>query len=299
MRIFAKIIPEMTFSFCKYHGAGNDFVLLDNRSGVFSALTEKHIAFLCDRHFGIGADGLMLLDGPTGNEDFAMRYYNSDGRESVMCGNGGRCITAFAHRLLPAKKTYAFRAADGLHTAEIRGKRGNEYLVRLKMIDVKKPEKRGNDYLLNTGAPHYVRFTGDVNAVDVPAEARALRYNTALTGEEGANINFVQEQPEGLLIRTYERGIEGETLACGTGSVAAAIAAQYRQETLADGKNYSIELQTRGGLLKVDFHYRNNMFTEVFLRGLANFVFEGTIETDDLLLPPPASQIAARHEKNL
>ncbi|MDR3133091.1 MAG: diaminopimelate epimerase [Prevotellaceae bacterium] len=271
----------MIISFCKYQGAGNDFVLIDNRSGVFSALTEEHIAFLCHRHFGIGADGLMLLDQPAGNDDFAMRYYNSDGRESVMCGNGGRCLTAFAHRVLPAKKIYTFHAADGLHTAEILSGNGNNYMVRLKMIDVKKAEQRGNDYLLDTGAPHFVRFVEDVNIIDFVPEARILRYDATLTGKEGANINFVQLTPQGLRIRTYERGIEDETLACGTGSVAAAIAVQYRQAALAGGQHCHIPLQTRGGQLQVDFTYHSPVITDVFLTGPACLVFEGSILMDN------------------
>ena len=271
----------MIISFCKYQGAGNDFVLLDNRTGLFSALTEKHIAFLCDRHFGIGADGLMLLDQPSGDDDFAMRYYNSDGRESVMCGNGGRCLAAFAHRILTTKKTYAFHAVDGAHTAEILSENGNNYTVRLKMIDVKPAERRGKDYLLDTGAPHFVRFIDGVNAINFVPEARILRHDAALTGNEGANVNFVQLTPQGLLIRTYERGIEGETLACGTGSVAAAIAAQYEQAALTDGQHYSVPLQTRGGKLQVDFTYRQNIFTDVFLTGTACRVFEGNILADN------------------
>jgi diaminopimelate epimerase len=281
MRTFAKIIPKMIVSFCKYQGAGNDFVLLDNRTGRFSAFTEAHVSFLCDRHFGIGADGLMLLDAPAGNDDFAMRYYNSDGRESVMCGNGGRCLAAFAHRILPAKKTYTFHAVDGCHTAEIVSENGNTSIVRLKMIDVKKAEQRGNDYLLDTGAPHFVRFMEDINRADFVPHARALRYDAALTGEAGANINFVQITPQGLLIRTYERGIEDETLACGTGSVAAAIAAQYRQAALADGQHYHVPLQARGGFLQVDFTYHSPVFTEVFLTGPACLAFEGRILIDD------------------
>ncbi|MDR2359596.1 MAG: diaminopimelate epimerase [Prevotellaceae bacterium] len=271
----------MIIPFSKYHGAGNDFVLLDNSTGLFSALTEKHIAFLCDRHFGIGADGLMLLDPSAGNDDFAMRYYNSDGRESVMCGNGGRCLAAFAHRILTTKKTYTFHAVDGAHTAEILSENGNHYTVRLKMIDAKPAERRGNGYLLDTGAPHFVRFIDDINAVNLVPEARILRYDATLTGSEGANINFVQLTPQGLLIRTYERGIEGETLACGTGSVAAAIAAQYEQAAPIDGQHYHVPLQTRGGQLQVDFTYRQNIFTGVFLTGPACRVFEGNILIDN------------------
>ena len=274
----------MIISFCKYQGAGNDFVLLDNRTGLFSALTEKHIAFLCDRHFGIGADGLMLLDRPAGNDYFAMRYYNSDGCESVMCGNGGRCLAAFAHHILATKKTYSFHAVDGAHTAEILSAYGNNYTVRLKMIDAKPAERRGNDYLLDTGAPHFVRFIDDINAINFVPEARILRYDATLTGNEGANINFVQLTPQGLLIRTYERGIEGETLACGTGSVAAAIAAQYEQAALSDGQHYHVPLQTRGGQLQVDFTYHHNIFTDVFLTGPARRVFEGNIVIDNAVV---------------
>jgi diaminopimelate epimerase len=267
----------MLIPFCKYHGAGNDFVLIDNRSKAFSTLSETAVAWLCNRRLGIGADGLMLLESPAGNEDFGMRYFNSDGRESSMCGNGGRCLTAFAHRLLTAKNTCSFRAIDGMHTAEITAQQGNECTVRLQMIAVETVEKRGNDYLLNTGSPHLVRFTDHINTLDFCPEARAIRYNKAVTGNDGANINFVRQTPQQLLLRTYERGVEDETPACGTGAVAAAIAAQLRQGQPTEGQPCGTQVQARGGLLRVDFTYRHGAFTDVFLTGPAAFVFEGTV----------------------
>ncbi len=268
----------MTIPFYKYQGAGNDFVLLDNRSGDFSHLPKKIVAFLCDRHFGIGADGLMLLGTPAGSEDFSMRYYNSDGRESTMCGNGGRCITAFAARLLGAKKTYTFTAIDGLHTAEIVAENDSRYTVRLQMVDVKNIEQRGNDYFLNTGSPHLVRFVDDAGKINIIPEAHALRYGEPLASQGGANINFVQRMPDGSLrIRTYERGVEDETLACGTGATAAAIAARYAQGVLSNNEKISCTLQARGGNLTVDFQYTGNTFVNIFLTGPATFVFEGTL----------------------
>jgi diaminopimelate epimerase len=267
----------MQLSFSKYHGAGNDFIIIDNRSWLFSSLTEKTIAGLCRRHFGIGADGLILLENPVGQEDFTMRYYNSDGREGTMCGNGGRCIVAFAHRMIAAGEKYVFRAIDGMHSAEVLTANGNHYLIRLQMANVPHVEKRGDDYFLNTGSPHLVRFVDDIEGIDIISEARALRYDPQCTGDGGANINFVQQTPQGCFIRTYERGVEDETLACGTGNVAAAIAIQYTQQPPTDGQTCHIELQARGGLLKVDFTCRNGMITDVFLCGDACFVFDGKI----------------------
>jgi diaminopimelate epimerase len=266
----------MNLPFCKYQGAGNDFILIDNRSGHFSTPPEATVAFLCNRHFGIGADGLMLLEPPSGNDDFTMRYYNSDGREGSMCGNGGRCMVAFARRVMTAKNTFTFRAVDGLHTAEVIEDNGHELWVRLKMADVTKVEKRGNDYFLDTGSPHLVRFIDDGTKTDIVPEARTLRHNAALTGPGGANINFVWQLRQALLLRTYERGVEDETLACGTGAVAAAIAVQY-ESTKRRAAHHHIELLTRGGVLHVDFTHHNGLFTDVWLAGPACFVFEGSV----------------------
>ena len=267
----------MTISFYKYHGAGNDFILIDNRAENFSCLSEKAIAFLCDRHLGIGADGLMFLEEPIGNADFSMRYFNSDGRESTMCGNGGRCITAFAKKILEQKKEYVFSAIDGLHTAEIISGSEDVSTIRLKMVEVKNVEKRGDDYFLNTGSPHFVRFVNNVETIDIIAEAQAIRYNEPYLSESGTNVNFVQQIANELLIRTYERGVENETLACGTGAVAAAIAAQYRKNELAENVIYTSQLTTRGGILTVEFCYKNNEFSDIFLTGQTAFVFEGKI----------------------
>lgn len=256
--------------FYKYHGAGNDFVIIDNRHDFFKK-DQKTIARLCNRRFGIGADGLILLENKN-TYDFGMRYYNSDGIEGTMCGNGGRCVVAFAHLMGIIDKKARFHAVDGEHKAEIISSTDNESIIKLKMSDVKNIKKIDNDYFLNTGSPHLVRFSNKVKDIDVFNEGKRLRYDEKLK-PGGANINFVQIIKNKLFIRTYERGVEDETLSCGTGATASAIV-----YSMISGKNEAVEIKTNGGNLKVYFKRKNNSFTDIWLEGPAMMVYSGGIE---------------------
>lgn len=257
----------MQLNFRKYHGAGNDFVLVDARRGLaFPRTGTALIARLCDRHFGIGADGLILLEDHE-EYDFAMAYFNSDGRPSTMCGNGGRCIVAFARDLGIERETYRFLAADGPHLARLLP--GGE--VALQMSDVAAIEAGEDFYFLDTGSPHYVRFVDDLDGVAVVADARKIRYNDRFRAE-GTNVNFVHATSAGLRIATYERGVEDETLACGTGVTAAALAAAARGG--ATGRQ-TVEVQARGGNLRVSFLRATDGFQDIWLIGPAQFVFSG------------------------
>jgi diaminopimelate epimerase len=252
----------MKIHFSKYHGAGNDFVLIDDREGVH-ALSEAQIAFLCHRHFGIGADGLMLLQAPIQpQDDFYMKYYNSDGRESTMCGNGGRCIARFAFDLGITGTRTAFSAIDGPHWAEIQG---NE--VRLGMIDASAIQPSKGGYFIQTGSPHHVelRHAGP----DFTEVARAIRNDY---GPQGSNVNFVEACNNELSIRTFERGVEGETFACGTGATGAAMVAVKNGWVSAP----PVTLHALGGVLTVDFK-GEGPFTDVVLTGPALKVYKGTI----------------------
>jgi diaminopimelate epimerase len=257
----------MKIEFEKYHGTGNDFIILDNRDGMYSAITKEQVAFLCDRHFGVGADGLMMLQLKDGY-DFEMIYINSDGGESSMCGNGGRCLVAFAKKLNIITQNAHFIATDGPHFASI-DDRNN---VKLKMQDVSTIETHKDHCVLNTGSPHYVKWVPSTKEIDVFGEGRSIRYNEKF-GRLGINVNFVSIQPEYLEVRTYERGVENETLSCGTGVTASAIAA-YAEET----EPQNISVKTPGGNLEVKFIKTGlNRFEEIWLCGPATFVFKGTI----------------------
>ena len=257
----------MKLHFYKYQGTGNDFILLDNRDGVIK-LTREQVAFLCNRHMGIGADGLMLLENEEGY-DFRMVYYNSDGNESTMCGNGGRCITAFAKKLGVITNTADFIAIDGPHHADIDDKE----LVHLGMQDVDGIEMHETYSILNTGSPHYVLWVNDTTNTEVFSEGRAIR-NQQRFQPKGINVNFVQQTDAGINVRTYERGVEDETLSCGTGVTAAAIAAVKNQSG-----SFSTNIYTPGGSLKVSFtKTTENTANNVILSGPAVLVFEGDIE---------------------
>ncbi len=265
----------MNLTFHKYQGAGNDFILIDQRRQQWlksddQALIER----LCDRHFGIGADGLILLESHTGY-DFSMVYFNSDGRESTMCGNGGRCLAAFAKDLGMAGDRFHFLAADGPHEAVLQQKTGGVYWVELKMGDVQVIQRRQDDFVLNTGSPHFVRFIPSVESADLLSEGRAVRYNAEFRAE-GINVNLVECAAGRLLIRTYERGVEDETLACGTGVTAAALAFAQR-EALPEG-SAEIPVRARGGDLSVRFRRSaGGGFTDIWLCGPATCVFHGQI----------------------
>jgi diaminopimelate epimerase len=259
----------MRFTFYKYHGTGNDFLIFDDRPGTFP-LQSDIIRKLCDRHFGIGADGLMTLSH-SDSHNFSMHYYNSDGRESTMCGNGGRCMVAFTNRLGLISENVNFTAVDGVHEAIML----RPDYVKLKMQDVKGIHRIDSDYFIDTGSPHHVRFVKDVRSVNVIADGRAIR-NSEEYGQAGTNVNFVQlEGPGYLSLRTYERGVENETLSCGTGTVASAIAAVFAFQP----DIYSFNANAPGGKLKVSFRRTGaEEFTDIWLEGPAEFVFEGNIE---------------------
>ena len=252
----------MTINFYKYQGTGNDFVLLDNREHLYDALTSDQIKFLCDRHFGIGADGLMLLNSSQ-DFDFEMKYYNSDGNESSMCGNGGRCITAFAKDLGIISSKAVFNAIDGRHEAAIDDMNDvNGILVNETYTE------------LNTGSPHYVHFTDYVDEMDMKKEGKLIRYSPKYK-DEGINVNFVEKLSDSsIFVRTYERGVEDETLSCGTGVTASAIA--FKADAI--GAQH-VKVNTLGGDLEVFFTIENkNAVHDVVLGGKAEFVFEGSIK---------------------
>lgn len=252
--------------FFKYQGAGNDFILIDNREHTFNPTTDL-VKRLCDRHFGIGADGLILLE--TQSNLPYMRYFNCDGNESTMCGNGGRCFAAFARKIgLATDQSFDFYGIDGLHTATFRDK-----TIMLKMIDVPSIELIDDSYFINTGSPHYVAMVRDVNSVDVDREGRLIRQSVNFNNG-GTNVNFIQEIcPGKIKIRTYERGVEAETLACGTGATASAIAYSHYFEI----NQNPIEVEVPGGLLKVYFDQVDEKYLNVWLEGPAQEVFEGKI----------------------
>lgn len=264
----------MTVSFYKYQGAGNDFILIDNRTSSFQ-LSTIQIHKLCDRHFGIGADGLILLEH-SNIADFKMVYFNSDGKLSTMCGNGGRCIVAFAKQLNIIDNHTQFEAIDGLHEAEIISDK-EPCIVRLKMQDVSHIHSIDTDaYILDTGSPHYVKIVKNIDSIHVYEEGRKIRYSDSYQ-EKGINVNFVQiESPEHILVRTYERGVENETLACGTGVTASAIVTAWRFNL----SKASIHVKARGGNLSVDLQKSPNSTTyqHIYLTGNATFVFKGEID---------------------
>jgi diaminopimelate epimerase len=258
----------LKIEFVKYQGTGNDFILIDGRNGNFENLPVK---WLCDRRYGIGADGLMILKSME-NFDFEMIYYNSDGNISSMCGNGGRCISAWAYNLgLGDNNRVVFNAIDGAHEAII-----NTKTVALKMTDVNSWEVSDRDtYILNTGSPHYVSFQHENNLekFDLVNWAKGIRYNDRFK-QEGINVNLVTiSEPNKLVMRTYERGVEDETLSCGTGVTAASLAYALKQ----DNNVKKVEVKTPGGDLSVAFERTASGFSNIWLEGPADFVFKGEI----------------------
>lgn len=259
----------MTLNFYKYQGTGNDFVIIDNRAGTLLLRTEQ-IAHICNRRFGIGADGLMLLETKAGY-DFAMVYYNADGREGSMCGNGGRCLTRFAHDMGIHKTSFLFTAVDGDHEATL----AENGWINLKMKDVDGITDHHGDFVLDTGSPHYVKQCADVMNTDVFAEGRSIRYSKEFT-EKGINVNFVESDEKKIVVRTYERGVEDETFSCGTGVTASALVFAHNE----NGFN-RIEVQTKGGHLAVEFEKTGeDSFRNIWLCGPAVFVFKGEITLD-------------------
>lgn len=269
----------MNVKFYKYQGTGNDFILIDDRQLTFPANDFDLVAKLCNRKFGIGADGLILLQ-PHEKLSYYMKYYNSDGNESSMCGNGGRCLAAFALHLNLVEQSHTFLATDGEHQVQFTMDENNQLLVHLKMKDVLNIETRANHaFVLNTGSPHYVQFQAEpVSVTNLVEFGKSVRYNDEFK-QHGINVNIVQ--PEGLHhihMRTYERGVEDETLSCGTGVTAAALSAAVLNH-LPNG-HHTIHVNTPGGNLSVRFKINTaeNKFEEVWLTGPAVKVYEGVVE---------------------
>jgi len=257
----------MNLHFYKYQGAGNDFIMIDNRTSIFPKNNQNLISKLCHRRFGIGADGLILLENSS-TQDFKMIYFNADGNEGTMCGNGGRCIVAFAKELKIIKNNTTFEAVDGEHTASI-----DKNLISLKMADVNAIEEFKNHTFLNTGSPHHIEFQSNIDTINIKEKGAEIRYGKPYF-EEGTNVNFVEKINDNTFkMRTYERGVEDETLACGTGATAVAIAANKTNKTNAN----LIKLEVLGGNLEVSFKIKNNKYTDVFLTGPAVKEFEGNI----------------------
>ncbi|MDY0779188.1 diaminopimelate epimerase [Tenacibaculum sp. IB213877] len=257
----------MNLTFFKYQGTGNDFIMIDNRAKTFPKYNTKIVKKLCDRHFGIGADGLILLEDDE-QTNFRMVYYNADGNESTMCGNGGRCIVAFAKKLGLFETDTTFMAIDGIHHAILK-----DDIVSLQMIDVEKVDIFQSYIFTNTGSPHHVQLVDDIENFDVYNEGRKIRHE--IYGTEGSNVNFVKNIDDNTYrVRTYERGVEDETLACGTGVTAVALAMHSSKKTKANTINMLVE----GGKLSVSFEYNNGKYTNVHLIGSAEFVFSGNIE---------------------
>ncbi len=258
----------MFINFFKYHGTGNDFIILDGRSQEIE-LTEEHIRQMCHRRFGIGADGLMIYLNRPGY-DFEMRYYNADGREGSMCGNGGRCIIKFAYATGLHKEFYHFIAADGEHEAEI----DLNGWIRLKMNDVAKVVSDGTEFVLNTGSPHIVKFVNDLDEYNVDHEGKQIR-NNEVYRNDGINVNFVETiNDHTIFVRTYERGVEAETWSCGTGVTASALVSAHNET----GFN-QVDVQTLGGKLSVEYERINeNSYKNIWLCGPAQYVFEGKVK---------------------
>lgn len=255
----------MELQFHKYQATGNDFVMIDNRNRLFEKENKKLIKTICDRRFGIGSDGLILIEEDE-KLDFKMDFFNPDSTKSL-CGNGSRCAVKYAHSLGLINDKTEFTAHDGIHSAEITGD-----LVRLKMSDVHSVRLMSDGIFVDTGSPHFVQFVADVERFNVSREGKKLRHG-GLFGSAGTNVNFVElKGNNSIFVRTYERGVEDETLSCGTGVTACAIASSYQN------LRSPVNINTRGGNLKVEFSGNgNNNFTNIYLTGPAELVFKGTI----------------------
>jgi diaminopimelate epimerase len=256
--------------FYKYQGAGNDFVLIDNRDEHFQYKDNNAVLQLCDRRFGIGGDGLMLLQNHP-DYDFEMKYFNADGKLGSMCGNGGRCMVAFAKHLGIIDRETDFLAVDGPHYAKIT-EQGN--WVDLQMIDVSVIDKDGDAYVLNTGSPHYVEQVIGLAEMDVFSKGREIR-NNSIYAEKGINVNFVEDKGSHLFVRTFERGVEDETYACGTGVTAVALAIAKERAQIGEHKT---DIKVLGGDLSITFTYDGSAFSNIFLCGPAELVFEGNLK---------------------
>jgi diaminopimelate epimerase len=262
----------MIIPFSKYHGAGNDFIMIDNTCLIFGKYSEDYglISKLCHRRFGIGADGLILIN-KTDMAGFEMVYYNSDGRPGTMCGNGGRCSMAFANALKLVGEETVFKTSDGMHHAEIISQNNKTVIVKLQMQDVTNFKKEKDHFVIDTGSPHYVCFTKNVSAMDVYTEGRKIRQSGEFV-KEGINVNFAESFNGFIYVRTYERGVEDETLSCGTGATAVSVAAN---EMKFLNENYC-NIKTKGGNLKVYFSKSSNSkYTDIWLEGPTVEAYKG------------------------
>ena len=256
----------MENTFYKYQGTGNDFVMIDNRKGQFPKEDTELVAKICHRRFGVGADGLILLENDT-ETDFRMVYFNADGKEGSMCGNGGRCIVAFANFLDVIEEETVFIAVDGLHKATIVGD-----VVSLKMLDVSEIKEKSNALFMDTGSPHHIQLVNGLKSFNVAKEGARIRYG--VYGEKGSNVNFVETNVEGgFSIRTYERGVEDETLSCGTGVTAVALGMYH----LGNTKEKTVAVKALGGNLEVSFKEDHGAYSDIYLKGEAKQVFKGEI----------------------
>lgn len=254
----------MNLHFSKYHGTGNDFILIDNRTNIFPK-ESAIIQHLCNSKFGIGSDGLILIEEhPT--LDYRMIFFNPDGSESF-CGNGSRCGFVFAQTLNIATEKGTFEAVDGFHKAEQLGEN-----VQISVLDVDAIQNRGKDYFLIVGSPHHVKIVEDLDKIDVVSMGRAIRYSKPYADKKGTNVNFAQLFPDQVLVRTYERGVENETLSCGTGVTAVALVAGQL------GYNAPIQIKSAGGKLRVEFTQNEWGFQNIWLIGPVEFVFSGTVK---------------------
>jgi diaminopimelate epimerase len=261
----------MNLTFYKYQGTGNDFIMIDNRDLSFNKKNVKLINNLCNRRFGIGADGLILLE-PSNISDFSMVYFNADGNEGSMCGNGGRCIVAFAKQLRIIKNETKFEAIDGLHLATV-----ENGIVSLKMINVENINSFKSHCFLNTGSPHHVEFKKNINELDIVSKGKEIRFGAPYF-QEGTNVNFAEQiNEDSFKVRTYERGVEDETLACGTGVTAVAIAAH--KSKISSSNN--IKIKVLGGELEVCFSENDGTYSNVYLIGPAKLVFKGEFSLND------------------
>jgi len=257
----------MQIHFSKYHGTGNDFILIDNRKGNFPK-KPPIIQQLCDRNFGIGSDGLILIeDHPS--LDYRMIFFNPDGSESL-CGNGSRCGFEFAKSLGMVKEIATLETTDGVHQARL-----FDGLIGISLHDVSTVEKNGDDFYLDTGSPHYVSIVEDIDKVDVIKLGQEIRYSKSYSSQNGTNVNFAQLLQDRVLVRTYERGVENETLSCGTGVTAVALVAAQL------GHQSPLSIETSGGNLRVEFMKTEAGFENIWLTGPVKFVFKGAVELED------------------
>lgn len=252
--------------FYKFHGTGNDFIMIDGFTTT-PLLTNQKIREACHRHFGIGADGIIVI-APSPVHDFEMIYYNSDGSKATMCGNGARCAVAFAQMLGIATGDMNFLAGDGIHNARYEKTHEAVWDVEVSIKDVDFPDKKEDGYYINTGTHHFVKITDNVTGIDILTEGPKIRYDSRFE-PHGVNVNWVSVSPGAIKVRTYEKGVEAETLSCGTGVTACAlVAGSLTYDTIW-------KVETQGGTLQVSFVINDEYFSEIKLRGPVKLVYTG------------------------